>query len=385
MATTVLALNAGSSSLKFAVFDQAGAALLRGSVDEIGKAPRVSVRDRHRRCLEGPDLRGLHEDIVTTLLHWLPGQLGDAAIEAVGHRIVHGGPDFAAPVRVDSTVLDALEALVPFAPLHQPQGLAAIRAVTALRPALPQVACFDTAFHATMPPVATRLPLPVVFDQAGLRRYGFHGLSYDFVTGRLQALAPALARGLVVIAHLGSGASLCALRDGRSIDTTMGFSTLDGLVMATRPGLLDAGVVLYLLQERRMSADAIADLLYHHAGLLGVSGSSGDMRNLADAGTQDAEAAIALFIYRLIGEIGRMAACLGGLDGLVFTAGIGEHDPGLRAAVCAGLAWLGAAVDPAANASGGGRISATASAIDLWVIPTDEETVIARQTRKLVA
>jgi len=386
MASVILTLNAGSSSLKFALYKGADENILRGAVEGVGQAPHVSLTAPHVRRLDPPDLAGSsYEAVLNTLLQWLNTHLDGDAIGAVGHRIVHGGLRFADPVRIDEAVLAELDGLVPLAPLHQPHNLAAIRAIARAQPALPQVGCFDTAFHRTMPAVATRLALPRALGDAEMRRYGFHGLSYEFIAGRLRQVAPALARGRVIVAHLGSGASLCAMRDGRSMETTMGFSTLDGLVMGTRPGCLDAGAVLYLMQSRGMTAKAVEDLLYHQSGLLGVSGTSGDMRELAASTRPEAREAVELFAYRLAGEVGRLAAALGGLDGLVFTAGIGEHDAALRAGVCRRLAWLGVVPDPAANASGHGRISADASPIEAWVVPTDEEAVIARHTHALVA
>ena len=386
VAPVILTLNAGSSSLKFALYKGADETILRGVVEDVGQAPRVSLTAPHMRRLEPPDLAGnTYEGVLDTLLQWLNAHLGGAAIGAVGHRIVHGGRRFADPVRIDEAVLAELDALIPLAPLHQPHNLAAIRAVARAQPALPQVGCFDTAFHRTMPAVAARLALPRALGDAEVRRYGFHGLSYEFIAARLRQVAPALARGRVVVAHLGSGASLCAMRDGRSIETTMGFSTLDGLVMGTRPGCLDAGAVLYLMQSRGMTAQAVEDLLYQQSGLLGVSGISGDMRELAASTRPEAREAVELFAYRLAGEVGRLAAALGGLDGLVFTAGIGEHDAALRAEICRRLAWLGVVPDPAANEGGHGRISADASSVEAWVVPTDEEAVIARHTHALVA
>lgn len=385
MAPVILTLNAGSSSLKFALYKGADEMILCGVVEGVGHAPHVSLTAPHMRRLDPPDLAGRsYEAGLDTLLQWLNARLDGDAIGAVGHRIVHGGRRFLDPVRIDETVLAELDALVPLAPLHQPHNLAAIRAVARTQPALPQVGCFDTAFHRTMPTVATRLALPRALGDAEMRRYGFHGLSYEFIAGQLRQVAPALARGRVIVAHLGSGASLCAMRDGRSVETTMGFSTLDGLVMSTRPGGLDAGAVLYLMQSRGMTAKAVEDLLYHQSGLLGVSGISGDIRELAASARPEAQEAVELFTYRIAGETGRLAAALGGLDGLVFTAGIGEHDVALRAEVCRRLAWLGVVPDPAANKAGHGRISADASPIEVWIVPTDEEAVIARHTHALV-
>ena len=323
--------------------------------------------------------------MLDTLLQWLNAHLEGDIIGAVGHRIVHGGRRFVDPVRIDETILAGLDALVPLTPLHQPHNLAAIRAVARAQPALPQVGCFDTAFHRTMPAVATRLALPRALGDAEVRRYGFHGLSDEFIAARLRQVAPTLVRGRVIVAHLGNGASLCARRNGRSIETTMGFSTLDGLVMGTRPGCLDTGAVLYLMQSRGMAAEAVEDLLYQQSGLLSVSGISGNMRELAASTRPEAREAVELFAYRLAGEVGRLAAALGGLDGLVLTAGISEHDAALRTEICRRLAWLGVVPDPAANKGGHGRISTDASPTEAWVVPTDEEAVIARHTHALVA
>lgn len=381
----VLTLNAGSSSLKFSVFDGEREAL-RGQVSGIGTHPKVEAK-RDGKPLEPPGLHGTtHEEFLPGLLDWTGSHLYGASIGAAGHRVVHGGTDFVAPVRVTDEVVAALERLVPLAPLHQPHNIATIRAVAKVRPDLPQAACFDTAFHSTMPEVATWLALPRAMHDAGLRRYGFHGLSYEFIAGRLRELAPGLAAGRVLVAHLGNGASLCAMRDGRSVNTTMGFTALDGLVMATRCGSLDPGAVLYLMQSRGMSADDVEDMLYHKSGLLGVSGLSGDMRDLAASGDLRAREAVELFAHRIVSCAGGLIAGMGGLDGVVFTAGIGEHDAAVRAKVCAALSWLGLTVDETANAAGGtARISASGSRAEAWVIPTDEEAVIARHTLAVLA
>jgi acetate kinase len=374
----VLTLNAGSSSLKFALF-RAGAEVLRGQVSGIGTHP-VAKAARDGQALDPPALHGTtHEEFLPGLLEWIGGHLDGAAIAAAGHRVVHGGTRFVQPVRITDSVMAGLEALVPLAPLHQPHNLSAIRAVAKALPELPQVACFDTAFHSTMPEVATWLPLPRGLRDAGLRRYGFHGLSYEFIAGRLRELSPALSAGRVVVAHLGNGASLCAMQSERSVETTMGFTALDGLMMATRCGSLDPGAMLYLMQSRGMPAQGIEDMLYHQSGLLGVSGISSDMRDLAASDDPRAREAIEVFVHRIVQCAGGLVAHLGGLDGVVFTAGIGENDPALRAAVCAALSWLGLALDDAANAAGGtARISAAGSKVEAWVIPTDEEAVIAR-------
>ncbi len=391
MAPTILVLNAGSSSLKFALYRGADQNILRGVVEGVGETPRASIGASRLQRLDPPNFAGSsYEDVLETLLRWLNAHLEGDAIGAAGHRIVHGGQRFVEPVRIDKAVLDELEALIPLAPLHQPHNLAAIHAIARAQPALPQVGCFDTAFHRTMPAVATRIAIPRDLGDAEMHRYGFHGLSYEFIASRLREIAPALASGRVIVAHLGSGASLCAMRDGRSVETTMGFSTLDGLVMGTRPGCLDAGAVLFLMQSRGMTAKAIEDLLYHRSGLLGVSGISGDMRELAVSNAPEAREAIELFTYRLAGEVGRLASALGGLDGLVFTAGIGEHDADVRAKICDRLAWLGIVPDRGANARGRSpseavQISTDESAVAVWVVPTDEEAMIARHTQAVLA
>ena len=380
----VLTLNAGSSSLKFAVFN-GSAEVLRGEVSGIGTQPKAKAV-RGGQALHPPALHGTtHEEFLPGLLDWVGGHLDGAAIAAAGHRVVHGGTQFVQPVGITESVMAALEALTPLAPLHQPHNLAAIRAVAKVLPGLPQVACFDTAFHSTMPEVATWLPLPRALRDAGLRRYGFHGLSYEFIAGRLRELSPALAGGRVLVAHLGNGASLCAMQGGRSVETTMGFTALDGLMMATRCGSLDPGAVLYLLQARGLSVKDVEDMLYHQSGLLGISGVSSDMQDLAASGDPRARQAIDLFTYGIVRCAGGLVAHMGGLDGIVFTAGIGEHDPALRAAVCAGLSWLGLMLDEPVNQAGGtARISAAGSRVETWVIPTDEEAVIARHTQAVL-
>ncbi len=376
----VLTLNAGSSSLKFAVFAPQGgadAAVLRGEFEDITHAPRASAVGTEGQALDPPAVQGVgHEAVLPALLAWVQQHLEGAAVAAVGHRIVHGGDRFTAAVAIDDAVVAEIEALGPLAPLHQTHNVAAIRAVTAAEPGLPQVACFDTAFHRTLPGVARRHALP---DRLGLQRYGFHGLSYEWILGRLP---PALAAGRVIVAHLGSGASLCAMVAGQSVETTMGTTPLDGLVMGTRCGSLDAGVVLYLLQARGMGPAAVEHLLYHEAGLLGVSGVSADMRTLHASEAPEAGAAVELFAYRIAQQAGGLMAALGGLDGFVFTGGIGEHDGRVRALVADRLGWLGVVVD--AEASAPGRISPDGAAVEVWVIPTDEEAVIARQTRRVL-
>jgi acetate kinase len=386
----VLAVNAGSSSVKFALFsvsaDAEIALACHGQVEGIGTAPHFRARDPAGAVLAeqrfAPD--ATYEDLLGALLDFVAAHGGGQEVRAVGHRVVHGGTEFDRPVRVDAAVLATLDALTPLAPLHQPHNLAAIRAIAARRPGLPQVACFDTAFHRSMPALAAAFGLPRALAEAGIRRYGFHGLSYEFLARRLRVLAPDLAAGRVIAAHLGNGASLCAMRAGRSVDTTMGFTALDGLLMGTRSGSLDPGVVLHLIEQRGMSAAEVSDLLYHRSGLLGVSGLSNDMRSLLESQDPRAAEAVALFVFRIARDSGALASSLGGLDGYVFSAGIGEHAAPVRAAVCARLAWLGVRLDPAANARGTGRISAPDSAVAMWVIPTDEEAMIARHTLETV-
>jgi acetate kinase len=391
MASGILTLNAGSSSLKFSFWHcETGiklSELFRGEIEKIGTAPHLTVRRSHGDTIAdkdfGKDGASLsHEDLLQELFSQFSQYQRQSTIKAIGHRIVHGGDTFAAPVRIDDQVMQKLAKLEPLAPLHQPHNLSGIRACAKLVPHVPQVACFDTAFHHTMGALARRLGLPRAYDEAGVRRYGFHGLSYEFIAQRLWTIDTDLARGLVIVAHLGNGASLCAMREGRSVDTTMGFTALDGLLMGTRPGTLDPGAVTYLMREHAMSAAEIEDVLYHRSGLVGVSGISSDMRTLLASGDSRAHEAIDLFVFRAAREIGALAASLGGLDGLVFTAGIGEHAPEIRSHICARCAWLGIILDEHANDAAGPRISAQASRVRVYVIPTDEERMIAEHTVK---
>ncbi len=390
MREPILVVNAGSSSLKFSVFetrpDRSLCAGAHGMVEEIDTAPRLQVADAQGRILAARPVAGRGHDGAFAAIHqWFAGDVGgEGGFAGVGHRVVHGGSEFSEPVLIDERVIAALEALVPLAPLHQPHHLAAIRAVAAAAPRVPQVACFDTAFHRTQPALAQAFALPPALTQQGIRRFGFHGLSYEYIASALPELAPECADGRIIVAHLGNGASLCAIAHGRSIATTMGFTALDGLVMGTRPGLLDPGVILYLMQHEGMDAAAIENLLYEQSGLLGVSGLSSDMRTLLASELPGAQQAVDLFVYRIGRELGSLAAALGGLDAIVFTGGIGEHAAPIRARVCRDAGWLGIGLDAAANEAGGPRISPPGSAASAWVIPTDENLVVARHTRRLL-
>ena len=385
----IAVLNAGSSSIKFALYEdgQSEALLYRGQVEKIGVAPRLSVSGARGEKVaernwpaEGFD----HRAAAKALLETARELLGGAPVAAVGHRVVHGGTDFAAPIRVDAATIAALEKLAPLAPLHQPHNLAPIKAIAETAPELPQVACFDTAFHRSQPHLAQLFALPRKYADAGVRRYGFHGLSYEYVTGRLKQLAPDLARGRLVVAHLGNGASLCAVRDGRSVASTMGFTAVDGLMMGTRCGAIDPGVLIYLMDVYGMDARALEDLIYKRSGLLGVSGVTSDMRGLRASREPAAAEAIALFVYRVVREMGSLAAALGGVDGIVFTGGIGEHDAQARADIAAGCGWLGVELDAARNAESAQEISTDASRVRVLVVPTDEERIVARHTAALL-
>jgi acetate kinase len=392
MSEAILIINAGSSSIKFALFSgrsrpERDRVLCDGACEGIGHQIRITARDGTGAALLDERLSdgAGHEDALAWLLRWLQQRFPQHALIAAGHRIVHGGATYSEPVRIDAAVVAELRRLIPLAPLHQPHHLAAIAALSELHPGLAQVACFDTAFHHAQPRVATNFALPRSLTEDGVRRYGFHGLSYEYISGVLPAtIGTATAQGRIVIAHLGSGASLCAIRGGRSVATTMGFTALDGLPMSRRCGNLDPGVVLYLMQEKRMDAAQVSELLYQSSGLLGVSGISDDMKTLLASDSPAAAEAIDLFVYRIGRELGSLAAALGGLDALVFTAGIGEHAAEIRRRVCERAAWLGVDCDVAANAAGGPRISTSASQVSAWVIPTDEDLMIARHTWRLI-
>jgi acetate kinase len=391
--TSLLTLNAGSSSLKFAVYSAKDPPqlTLRGEMDGIDtndQAAHFSADDAagHRLIDQTIAQVQQHEAALVYLFDWL-FQRHSINIAAAGHRVVHGGEQYAHPQLINESVMQALTALEPLAPLHQPHNLAAIRALQKLQPGLPQVACFDTAFHHTQAAVARNFPLPRALTDAGIKRYGFHGLSYEYIASVLPTHLGARADGRVVVAHLGNGASMCAMHQRKSVATSMGFTALDGLMMGTRSGNIDPGVLLYLLQEKSYSTEKLTDLLYRESGLLGVSGISADMRTLRASDDPRAKEAIDLFVYRIRRELGSLAAALGGLDGLVFTGGIGEHDANIRQRVGNDAAWLGIRIDAQANQAADGseakKISAPVSAVEVWAIPTNEESMIAQQTVRL--
>ncbi|NII09328.1 acetate/propionate family kinase [Oleiagrimonas sp. C23AA] len=392
MTRALLTLNAGSSSLKFALYGLGANDALdlhaRGQLESITQAPHLTVHDRDGHCVH--EQRWAHHGsgfhtLLGHVLDWCDSHLGGDRLVGVGHRIVHGGPEHDRPQRLTPALIAAIQALVPLAPLHLPHNLEPVRAVAAHRPKLAQVACFDTAFHHAMPEHAKRFALPDPMYQDGVRRYGFHGLSYAYIAERLRQQAPELAAGRVIVAHLGNGASVCAMRHGHSQDTSMGFTALDGLVMGTRCGRLDPGVVLYLLQHEGLSADDVQELLYKRSGLLGVSGIDADMRTLLASHDPAAERAVDLFVYRLVREIGALVAVLGGVDGLVFTAGIGEHAAPIRARTCAALGAFGVQLDETANQAHKVLISAPDSRVQVRVMATDEEHMIAAETRRVLA
>lgn len=393
MSAAILILNAGSSSLKFSVFRDSDPPelLLRGQLESLQTEPRFSARDPQGHVLDEhswPKGSALtHQKAIEFLFDWGErGHFSSLRLVAAGHRVVHGGTNFTQPVLVDDKVLADLESLVPLAPLHQPHNVAAIRAVTAHAATLPQVACFDTSFHRTQPIVAQRFGLPWKLTESGIQRYGFHGLSYEYIASQLPSIDPRAASGRTIVAHLGNGASLCAMRQGRSIATTMGFTPLDGLLMGTRCGSIDAGVLLHLMNHYGMDGRSLERLLTNESGLLGVSGISSDMRTLLDRESVDPHAAeaIELFVYRIAREIGSQVAALRGLDALVFTGGIGEHAVAIRARVCEASRWLGIELDEAGNQSRSSRISRQGSQVSAWVIPTNEELMIAKHAQQLL-
>lgn len=387
----VLSLNAGSSSIKFAVHGVDGFgelnAVASGKIEGIGTGPHFIARGANREVLverHWTDPSITYDVLLGEILTWLSDCPAADELTGIGHRVVHGGTAFLTPVLATSTAIEAMRKLEPLAPLHQPHNLAAIEAAMVALPGVPNVACFDTAFHCTQPDVATRLTIPRALSDEGIRRYGFHGLSYEYIAHFLEAQDPRLQRGRIIVAHLGNGASLCAMAGGRSVDTTMGFTALDGLMMGTRCGSLDPGVILYLQQHKGMSPEDIENLLYRQSGLLGVSGISADMRELLASPAQAAREAVELFVYRIAREAGALASSLGGLDGLIFTAGIGENAPVIRKLVGERLAWLGVAIDADANTAGRPVISLASSRVTVRIVPTDEETMIAKHTLAIV-
>jgi acetate kinase len=391
VADAIAVLNAGSSSLKFSLFVLRGPEFeltARGQAEGLYTAPRFVARDGAGTLLgekswgDGDKLG--HDGALDHLVAFLHAELTEHRLVGVGHRVVHGGLEYTHPVRLDATVLGALERYIPLAPLHQPHNLAPIRALFERSPQLPQVACFDTAFHRGQPPVAQAFALPKAITDRGVRRYGFHGLSYEYIANVLPQHDQRAARGRTVVLHLGNGSSMCAVADGVSLASTMGLTAADGLPMGTRCGSLDPGVILYLMDELKMDARAIEKLIYQQSGLLGMSGISSDMRTLEASGAPEAKAAIDVFVYRISRELGSLAAALGGLDAVVFTAGIGENSRSLRARVCRDAAWLGIELDAAANERNGPRISTPGSRVSAWAIPTNEELMIARHTRHLL-
>lgn len=387
----VLVLNAGSSSLKFGLFTDAAdpQVLLTGLVDRIGGAAHLRLKDAAGRELHNAQLpeadAGDHGGALRAALARIEAQYPGARISAVGHRIVHGGRDFCDPVLITPQVLADLTGLIPFAPLHQPHNLAGVQAALAAFPGARQVACFDTAFHRSHPFVNDTFALPRSYYEKGVRRYGFHGLSYDYIAGALADLAPTLHAGRTVVAHLGNGASMCGMLAGRSMASTMGFSALDGLPMGTRSGQLDPGVLLYLMEQEGMNAAEIADLLYRRSGLLGLSGISHDMRTLLASDAPEARMAIDYFTFRIRRELGGLSAALEGLDAVVFTGGIGENAARIRARVCAGMGWIGIDLDEVRNAANDTVISSDYSRVRVLVIPTNEELVIARAATRIAA
>jgi acetate kinase len=380
-------INAGSSSVKFS-FYEGDRRILTGQVEGIGAHPSAIAVGPNGEKLAPPDLGtkppAVPSEVLPAILPWAREKVGYRRLAALGHRVVHGGLHHSRPARVTPGLLAELEALVPLAPLHEPHNLAPIKMAMSLNPELPQVACFDTAFHRTAPEVEQAFALPYSLYEEGIRRYGFHGLSYEYIASVLQQRAPEIADGRVVVAHLGNGCSACAMRNRVSIATTMGFTALDGLPMGTRCGELDAGVVLHLIQQKGMSAEQLVDLLYRHSGMLGLSGISSDFRELLASDDPRARFAIDVFCYHVAGHIGSLAAALGGLDGIVFTAGVGENAAPVRSAICRACAWLGLELDEAANRGNKERISAPNSRVAAYVIKTDENLMIARHARTLV-
>jgi acetate kinase len=388
MSKMILALNAGSSSFKFGLFDVGYTEpmhLFAGEVADIGDKPNLTVKDMQSQTVLERDWPASRKpvDILHDILDWTDQNAGSRGLAAIGHRIVHGGSRFVAPVQLNREIIDELASLIPMAPLHQEACLSPARILLSLRPDMMQIGCFDTAYHAALKPPVSRFAIPRSYEESGIRRYGFHGLSYEFIAGRLLMISPALAGKRTVVAHLGSGSSLCGMRNGLSVDTTMGFTPLDGVMMGTRCGTIDPGILLYLQRERGMSHEDLEQLLYHKSGLLGISGISSDMRTLLSSSDPRAAEAISLFTFEVAKAVCAMALTLEGLDCLVFTGGIGEHAHEVRALVCNRLRWLGLELDPKANDKAADLISLGTSSVEVRVIPTSEETTIARQCRPL--
>ena len=386
-----LVLNAGSSSLKFCVYrrgyEKDWQVAGRGQIEGIGTSPRLSAKDAQGAVLANNSLDASVADghaAIDALASWLRSKWQGARVLGVGHRVVHGGVRYGQPVVMTGSILSDLHELIPLAPLHQPYNLAAIDGVFERLPDVPQVACFDTGFHSGHSPVAELIPLPRSICDPGLRRYGFHGLSYEYIASVLPDVAPGIAKGRVIVAHLGSGASMCALKGGKSVDSSFGFTALDGLCMGTRPGSLDPGVVLYLFQNLGRTAKEVETMLYKESGLLAISGISNDMRDLLGRSEPEAQLAVDYFVYRAAKEIGALTAVLGGIDALVFTAGIGENSPEIRRRICEASSWLGVDLDSQANDSGASRISTAQSKVSAWVVRTNEELMIARHTWSLL-
>lgn len=389
MSKPVLTLNAGSSSIKFGLFDIEGSepvGQFAGEVTDTTGKPQLAIKNRHGKPVfdRDWDTPRKPEDLLDDILSWVHDNAASDGLAAIGHRIVHGGPNFTAPVRLNADVIEQLALLTPMAPLHQEACLSPARRLLSLLPEVTQVGCFDTAFHAGLKPPASRFALPRHYEESGVRRYGFHGLSYEFIASRLKAISPALAEKNIVVAHLGNGASLCAMRDGCSVDTTMGFTPLDGLVMGTRCGAIDPGILLYLQRERGVSLQDLEQMLYRESGLLGVSGIASDMRKLTSSSDPRAAEAIELFVFEAAKAVCAMAQTLEGLDVLVFTGGIGANAAGIRAQICQRLRWLGVELDPDANEKGADNVSRTTSSVEVRVIQTSEEITMARQIRTIV-
>ena len=393
MSDIIPVLNGGSSSLKFSIFEivdeQSLALRITGQIEGLGRSPRFVAKNEKGELLEERHWENAdsidHGFLFGFLVGWATGQISGSTVRGVGHRVVHGGLEYDAPVVIDDHVVATLERLCPLAPLHLPYNLNYIKTARSMNPHIPQVACFDTAFHRDHPKMADLFALPRAYYDEGIRRYGFHGLSYEYIARVLPEVAPEIAAGRVIVGHFGSGVSMCALNNGRSIDSTMGFTALDGLPMGTRPGALDPGVVLHLIREKKMTADDVEKLLYGKCGLLGLSGISNDMRDLETSSDPNAREAIDFFIYRASQGLGALAAAMGGVDGIVFTAGIGENSPAIRAGICRAAKWMGVDLDEAANETGGPRISTANSPVSAWVIPTDEEKMMALHTLGLIS